>query len=60
MLKLPKAVGQLYFPTVQTCEKGQNSWTDIPAPGQAWHDVAHPAPFIRLTPALSGAKTHAH
>jgi len=53
MLRLPalpqgKAGETLYFPTVQTCEKGENAWTGIPAAGQKWHDLPEPAPFVKL------------
>ena len=51
MLKLPADAGPLYFKTVQTCEKGENRWTDIPAPGAAWGSVPHPAPVLTLKPA---------
>lgn len=58
MVRLPDRDGPLYFPTVQTCEAGQNRWTDIPAPGAAWTSVAHPAPVVTLTKAA--AADHAH
>ncbi len=48
MMKLPAVSGPLYLPAIQTCEVGANRWTDIPAPGQAWHGVSHPAPMISL------------
>jgi uncharacterized protein YcnI len=48
MVKLPAEAGPLYFPTVQTCETGEVRWTDIPAVGQAWRDVPHPAPVLNL------------
>lgn len=41
----------IYFPIVQTCEKGVNRWVNIPAVGQAWHDVKNPAPFVNVVPA---------
>jgi copper(I)-binding protein len=47
-VRLPAKAGTLYFPTVQGCEKGETRWTDIPAIGQAWRDVAHPAPILQL------------
>lgn len=49
MLKLPNTNGPLYLPTIQTCEKGENRWTDIPATGQPWNSVPHPAPVVNLT-----------
>jgi|GEM_PF-379038 len=51
LLKLPAKTGPLYFPTVQECEKGETRWTDIPAAGQAWRDVPHPAPVLQVTAA---------
>ena len=54
LLKLPQKAGPLYFPTVQECEKGQTRWTDIPAAGQAWRDVPHPAPVLQLIAAATG------
>ena len=56
-LRLPDRAGEtLYFPTVQTCEKGANEWTGIPAAGQKWHDLPEPAPFVTL----KKAGGHAH
>jgi len=46
---LPPNPKTLYFPTVQTCQKSENRWVNIPAQGQQWHDVKEPAPFIRVT-----------
>jgi len=58
MVGLPDRAGEtLYFPTTQTCEKGQNNWTGVPAAGQSWHDLPEPAPFIKLKP---GDAHHAH
>ncbi|HVY12085.1 MAG TPA: YcnI family protein [Alphaproteobacteria bacterium] len=49
VMKLPDSVGQtLWFPTVQTCTKGENRWVEIPKEGQDWHDVPKPAPFVKL------------
>jgi uncharacterized protein YcnI len=47
---LPQTPGPIYFPTVQTCEHGDVHWTDIPAPGQDWHTLPHPAPIVTLGP----------
>ena len=46
----------LYFPTVQQCERGANEWIGIPAPGQKWHDLPEPAPFI----VIKKGEGHAH
>lgn len=50
-LQLPEdAAGTtLSFPTVQTCEDGKTSWTQIPAEGQSSDDLEHPAPSITVT-----------
>lgn len=48
-MQLPPNPGIIYFPTIQTCEKGANNWVHIPAQGQQWHDVNEPAPFVRVT-----------
>jgi uncharacterized protein YcnI len=51
LMKLPDKPGAtLYFPTVQECETGIHRWIEIPAAGQQWHDLAEPAPFVRLAP----------
>jgi copper(I)-binding protein len=52
-VKLPPNAGTLYFPTLQQCEKGETRWRDIPAQGQAWRNVAHPAPMLQLTAAVT-------
>lgn len=58
ILKLPEKTGEtLYFPVVQTCEKGENRWTEIPTGTQQWHDLKLPAPFVKIEAAPKG---HAH
>lgn len=39
----------LAFPTVQTCEVGENAWIEVPAAGQDAHDLAFPAPALTVT-----------
>lgn len=58
-VKLPAKPGTLYFPTLQHCEKGETRWSEIPAAGQAWRDVPHPAPMLQLT-ASAPAATPGH
>ena len=56
-MRLPNKPGAtLYFPMVQTCEKGSNNWTGIPAAGQKWGDLPEPAPYIAVKKAVG----HAH
>ncbi len=54
LLKLPKTAGPVYFRTVQTCQAGSSAWTDVPATGQALHDVKHPAPVLTLGGDMAG------
>lgn len=46
----------LFFPTVQECASGENSWSEIPAEGQDPHELKHPAPGLHLT--VPAAHTH--
>ena len=49
-VKLPDAVGKtLVFPIVQTCEKGETAWVQIPAAGQEKDDLKVPAPAVTIT-----------
>lgn len=47
-MRIPQTPGPLYFLTLQTCESGENAWTEIPAPGQSWGSLAHPAPVLTI------------
>jgi uncharacterized protein YcnI len=42
---------KLVFPTIQSCEKGETDWTEIPAAGADADSVEHPAPAFEVTPA---------
>jgi periplasmic copper chaperone A len=53
-MKLPDTPGPLYFPVVQTCEKGKNAWTAVPSDGTP---TRRPAPRLMLAPART---EHAH
>lgn len=58
MLKLPKEQsGPLYLPVKQTCAGETVAWTEIPATGESWSSLKHPAPVLELKPAKSG---HGH
>ena len=54
MMKLPQDSGPLYFPAVQACGAAEVRWDGIPAAGQAWHDLPHPAPVLNLTGGMDG------
>ncbi|MEN9708950.1 MAG: hypothetical protein RIQ68_1358 [Pseudomonadota bacterium] len=43
-----EAAGPIYLPVVQTCEKGEWRWVDIPQGGQA---AKNPAPVLRVAAA---------
>lgn len=48
----PENAGEtLAFPTLQTCEKGETDWAELPAEGQDPHELASPAPSYILTAA---------
>lgn len=42
------AAGAVYFPTVQTCAKGETVWNEIPSAGQSPHALKAPAPQLRI------------
>lgn len=42
----------LYTPAVQECETGVERWIERPAEGQNAHDLARPAPGVKVTPAM--------
>lgn len=46
--RLPAETGTLQFPVIQTCEQGENRWTDIPQAGAP--RPSHPAAMLTLHP----------
>lgn len=60
LMKLPEKPQKLWFPVIQSCSKGENKWTDIPAANQEWHDVKSPAPFVDVTGEEPAAHHHNH
>jgi uncharacterized protein YcnI len=51
-VRMPDAAGEaLYFPIVQTCERGEMQWIEIPAQGEDDHDLEAPAPAVELVEA---------
>lgn len=56
--QVPDAEGEvLAFPTIQTCEKGETAWTQVPTDGQDEDELETPAPSITILPA-SGEGQH--
>lgn len=45
----------VHFPVEQTCESGQHRWVEVPAPGRSAHDLAEPAPGLRIVTAQASA-----
>ncbi len=43
----------LYFPVVQTCEKGEHRWVQIPSTDKPGENLGEPAPAIKLIPAAT-------
>ena len=53
LMKLPAQAGSLTFPVIQTCEKGESQWIEIADPQRPDEKLTHPAPVVRLTPAVA-------
>ena len=53
LMKLPSQAGSLTFPVIQTCEKGESQWIEIADPERPDEKLTHPAPVVRLTPAVA-------
>jgi uncharacterized protein YcnI len=50
--QVPDAEGELLtFPTIQTCEKGETAWTQVPSDGQDEDELENPAPSFTILPA---------
>jgi len=53
--QLPDAEGEtLSFPTIQTCQKGETGWTEVPADGQDAEELESPAPAFEIVAAEAG------
>ena len=58
LMKLPalaekEGASALTFPVIQTCEKGESQWIEIADPQRPDEKLTHPAPVVRLTPAVA-------
>ena len=50
--QVPEAEGEvLAWPTIQTCQKGETDWTEVPADGQDAEELENPAPAFVITAA---------
>ena len=53
--QIPDVEGEtLAFPTIQTCEKGETAWTQIPEEGQDAEELDTPAPSFVVEAAAEG------
>ena len=55
---LPKKDGAMWFKVLQTCDKGSNDWSQIPASGVDAHSLESPAALLEIIP--SGSAGHLH
>jgi uncharacterized protein YcnI len=53
LMKLPAQAGTLTFPVIQSCEKGESQWIEIPDPERPGEKLTRPAPTVRLIPAAA-------
>lgn len=58
LMKLPAQGDRLVFPVVQTCEKGESQWTEVPSPEAPDAKLNRPAPTVTLIPAAAVAAHH--
>jgi uncharacterized protein YcnI len=57
--QVPDAEGEtLAFPTIQTCEKGETRWIEVPADGQDAEELESPAPSFVILPASTTGNEH--
>jgi periplasmic copper chaperone A len=54
----PGQAGLLWFKVLQTCEKGQNDWSETPASGSSTKGLKAPAALLELMD--TGASGHQH
>jgi uncharacterized protein YcnI len=59
LLTLPDKGQTLYFPTVQTCDAGEEKWVQIPAE-RAMTGLDHPAPSVSVTGSAAASSDHQH
>jgi uncharacterized protein YcnI len=53
LMKLPSQPSTLVFPVIQSCEKGESQWIEIPDPQRPYEKLTRPAPTVRLIPAFA-------
>lgn len=58
MGRLPDQAGPLWVKVLQTCETGQNNWSEIPASGTSTRGMKSPAALLDVQPAHSHDHHH--
>ena len=58
LMKLPAAGEALVFPVIQTCEKGESQWTQVPSADAPDERLSRPAAILHLTPAVPAGHQH--
>ena len=54
----PSKPGPLWFKVVQTCEKGENAWVEIPATGTSTTGLKSPAALLEVLDIQATGHTH--
>lgn len=60
LMKLPPAADTLVFPVIQTCEKGESQWTQVPSADAPGEKLSRPAATLHLTPVEAKPAGHQH
>jgi len=60
LMKLPTTAETLIFPVIQTCEKGESQWTEVPSAEAPGETLSRPAATLRLTPVEPMPAGHQH
>ena len=62
--KLPSVAGPLWFKVLQTCENGNNNWSEVPAAGVSTKGLKSPAALLEViaadTPLAAMPAEHKH
>jgi periplasmic copper chaperone A len=57
--QLPEQAGPLWFKVLQSCERGANDWSELPASGTSTKGLKTPAALLLVKP-LEAGPAHAH
>jgi periplasmic copper chaperone A len=57
--QLPDQAGPLWFKVLQSCERGANDWSEVPASGTSTKGLKTPAVLLLVKP-LEAAPAHSH